>query len=70
MIEATEIELTDMNNLKPSNIILLAVAHKEFKALNKKDIKKLLKEDGCIYDLKNVYKKDYFNEDKIGHWKL
>ncbi len=70
VIEATEIELTDMNNLKPSNIILLAVAHKEFKVLNKKDIKKLLKEDGCIYDLKNVYKKDYFNEDKIGHWKL
>lgn len=70
VIEATEIELTDMNNLKPSNILLLAVAHKEFKVLNKKDIKKLLKEDGCIYDLKNVYKKDYFNEDKIGHWKL
>tara|TARA_B100001142_G_scaffold330399_1_gene399287 strand:- start:14761 stop:16044 length:1284 start_codon:yes stop_codon:yes gene_type:complete len=70
VIEATEIELTEMNNLKPSNIILLAVAHKEFKVLNKKDIKKLLKEDGCIYDLKNVYKKDYFNEDKIGHWKL
>jgi UDP-N-acetyl-D-galactosamine dehydrogenase len=70
VIEATEIELTDMSNLKPSNIILLAVAHKEFKALNKKDIKKLLKEDGCIYDLKNVYKKGYFNADKIGHWKL
>ncbi len=68
--ESSGIELTKIENLKPSNILLLAVAHSQFKNLNKSAIKKLIKEGGTIYDLKNIFKKDYFIEDDIRHWKL
>ncbi len=68
--ESSGIELTKIENLKPSNILLLAVAHSQFKNLSKSAIKKLIKEGGIIYDLKNIFKKDYFIEDDISHWKL
>ena len=68
--ESTGIELTKIENLEPSNILLLAVAHSQFKKLSKSTIKKLIKEGGAIYDLKNIFKKDYFIEDDIRHWKL
>lgn len=68
--ESFGIELTKIENLKPSNILLLAVAHSQFKNLSKSAIKKLIKEGGIIYDLKNIFKKDYFIEDDISHWKL
>tara|TARA_B100001248_G_scaffold261834_2_gene254541 strand:- start:3525 stop:4808 length:1284 start_codon:yes stop_codon:yes gene_type:complete len=68
--ESTGIELTKIENLKPSNILVLAVAHAQFKDLEKSAIKKLIKDGGTIYDLKNIYKKEYFIEDKIRHWKL
>ena len=68
--ESTGIELTKIENLEPSNILLLAVAHSQFKKLSKSTIKKLIKEGGAIYDLKNIFKKDYFIADDIRHWKL
>ena len=68
--ESTGIELTKIENLKPSNILVLAVAHAQFKDLEKSAIKKLIKDGGTIYDLKNIYKKEYFIEDNIRHWKL
>ena len=68
--ESTGIELTKIENLEPSNILLLAVAHSQFKKLSKSTIKKLIKEGGAIYDLKNIFKEDYFIADDIRHWKL
>ena len=68
--EATGTKLTAIDNLKPSNILVLAVAHDEFKSLSKNSIKNLITDNGTIYDLKNIYKKDYFLEDNIRHWKL
>ncbi len=68
--KSTGIELTEIENLKPSNILVLAVAHAQFKDLEKSAIKKLIKDGGTIYDLKNIYKKEYFIEDNIRHWKL
>ena len=68
--ESTGIELKKIENLKPSNILVLAVAHAQFKDLEKSAIKKLIKDGGTIYDLKNIYKKEYFIEDNIRHWKL
>ena len=70
VVESTGIELTKIENLKPSNILVLAVAHNQFKELDRYDIKKLLKDGGSIYDLKNVFKKDYFIKEEIKHWKL
>ena len=68
--ESTGIELTKLKDLNPSNILVFAVAHSEFLELEKNDIKKLIKEDGIIYDLKNLFNKEYFFEDNIRHWKL
>ena len=68
--EVTKIELTDFQKLKPSHILLLAVAHNSFIDLKTTDIQRLLLDDGSIYDLKNIFKKDYFKEENIRHWKL
>jgi UDP-N-acetyl-D-galactosamine dehydrogenase len=68
--EECEIELTPFSDLKPSNILLIAVAHQEYKILNKEDIKGFVIENGSIYDLKNIYNKGTFDDLNIKHWKL
>jgi len=68
--EACNLELTPLLNLKPCNILLMAVAHNDFKALNKNKINDLVLSNGTIFDLKNMYKKGTFNDLGLNHWKL
>ncbi len=68
--DACGLELTSISDLKPCNILLMAVSHEAFKALDKNHIKGFVIEDGTIYDLKNSYKKGTFDDSGIGHWKL
>jgi UDP-N-acetyl-D-galactosamine dehydrogenase len=41
--------------------IIVAVAHKQFKKLNIKRLKSLLKRNGIIYDVKSIYSKTETN---------
>lgn len=68
--ESTGIEITKLDDLKAASILVLAVPHNDFKIFDKNTIKKLVKPGGIIFDLKNIYKKDYFADDNIRHWKL
>ena len=68
--ESTGIKITKLDDLKPASILVLAVPHNDFKNFDKNIIKKLVKPGGIIFDLKNIYKKDYFADDNIRHWKL
>ena len=63
-------ELTPLLDLKPCNILLMAVAHETFKAFDRNHIKDLIIENGSIYDIKNLYKKGTFEDSGIKHWKL
>ena len=68
--ESTGIEITKLDDLKPASILVFAVPHNDFKSFDKNIIKKLVKPGGIIFDLKNIFKKDYFADDNIRHWKL
>lgn len=70
VVGACGLKLTPLLDLKPCNILLMAVAHNEFKALDTNHINDLIIENGIIYDLKNLYKKGTFNNSSIRHWKL
>lgn len=70
VVGACGLKLTPLLDLKPCNILLMAVAHNEFKALDTNHINDLIIENGIIYDLKNFYKKGTFNNSSIRHWKL
>ena len=67
---ACGLKLTSLSDLKPCNILLMAVAHKTFKALDRNHIKDFIIDNGSIYDLKNLYKKGTFKNSGIRHWKL
>jgi len=43
------------------DIIIIAVAHKEFKLFNANYLSSLIKKDGIIFDLKNFYKNKNFH---------
>ena len=64
------LKLTSLSDLKPCDILLMAVAHESFKALDRNHIKNFIVDNGSIYDLKNLYKKGTFENLGIGHWKL
>mgnify|MGYP001194675183 FL=1 len=68
--DACGLNLTSLPDLKPCNILLMAVAHETFKAFDRNHIKDLIIENGSIYDLKNLYKKGTFEDSGIKHWKL
>ena len=67
---ACGLKLTSLSDLKPCNILLMAVPHKTFKALDRNQIKDFIIDNGSIYDLKNLYKKSTFKNSGLKHWKL
>ena len=70
VFESTKIKLTSLDNLHIADSVVFAVAHTQFKNFTKKEITKIIRNDGTLFDLKNIYKKGYFEKTLIKHWKL
>jgi UDP-N-acetyl-D-galactosamine dehydrogenase len=64
------IENSELKELKPSNILVMAVAHEEFRAIKTEKLKDLVLTNGSIFDLKDFFKMDYLESLPLTHWKL
>jgi UDP-N-acetyl-D-glucosamine/UDP-N-acetyl-D-galactosamine dehydrogenase len=48
------VELTELSDIKDCELVLVAVAHKEYKALSASDFTGMLSETGSLFDLKGI----------------
>ncbi len=67
--------LSDLEDIKNADCIIVAVAHNEFRNLNIKDIKKmytgsLQDNQKVILDIKGIFNKDEFERYGINIWRL
>ena len=70
--EIYNIDLEDFDKLNDLDALIVAVSHKQFKELEKKDISSLFK-DGkkILFDLKGIYDiKEYESDDDYSYWRL
>ena len=57
--------------LKKTDLLIVGVAHNIFKKLNNKNILNLIKPNGILFDIKNIYKKrNFINLNKIKYFCL
>ncbi len=52
------VELTELSDIKDCELVLVAVAHKEYKALSASDFTGMLSETGSLFDLKGILPRD------------
>lgn len=68
------VTLTKFEDVKDADCVIVAVAHKEFKALDLDDIKKLYKsssdEEKVLLDVKGLYKVDDLKKSGMKYWRL
>ena len=67
-------QLHSMDDAKDADCVIVAVAHKEFKALSLDDIKKLYKEgsddEKVLLDVKGIYTVQDLNASGMRYWRL
>ena len=68
------VEITELKDISDADCIIIAVAHKEFRALSLSDIKKMYKqcsdEEKVLLDIKGIYDIEELNKSKIRFWRL
>lgn len=68
------VTLTDLSEVKDADCIIVAVAHKEFRALSLADINKLFKdvpnEEKVLIDVKGLYPINDLKESGMKYWRL
>jgi len=64
------IELVDLNEVNKNDVVILAVGHNDYKEITKKQWQALLNDKGIFFDVKSIYKNDYFTNTDIKHWRL
>jgi UDP-N-acetyl-D-galactosamine dehydrogenase len=65
-----DVNLVDKKNLKPSDAVIVAVAHSEYLGWEKAHINDLLKESKIIVDVKSAWKKHFVNDSAVNYWGL
>ena len=68
--EHLNIDLLDINQIPESDAVVCAVAHDVYKNITKEKWQKIFNKGGAFIDVKSIYKKDYFNNTNINHWRL
>ena len=64
------VELVEWSQLSAVDAVILAVPHKQYKALSVADFKAILAEDGIIIDVKSVLDRAELEQEKIDVWRL
>ena len=64
--------LTNLEDVKDADCIIVAVAHNEFKALSLNELEHLYKKDSekILIDVKGLYKVEELKKSKIRWWRL
>jgi len=64
------IELLKKEQISKSDVVIVAVAHDEYKKMSKKEWLTIINKNGIFIDIKSIYDKDYFSNTNITHWRL
>jgi UDP-N-acetyl-D-glucosamine/UDP-N-acetyl-D-galactosamine dehydrogenase len=68
--EHFNIDLSDIDQVSNCDVIIVAVAHDEYKTMTKEDLNSKFNSSGVFIDVKSIYEKDYFIDTNIIHWRL
>lgn len=68
--EDLNIDLSDIDQVSNCDVIIVAVAHDDYKEFNKEQWQKMFNGNGILIDVKSIYEKDYFTDTNIIHWRL
>ena len=68
--EHLNIDLLELDKINRSDAVIMAVAHDQYKKMNKDEWEKIFKNKGIFIDVKSIFEKDYFTGTKIIHWRL
>jgi UDP-N-acetyl-D-glucosamine/UDP-N-acetyl-D-galactosamine dehydrogenase len=69
-ISELNIPLVDLDQIQKMDALIIAVEHKKYTQFNIKDFEKFLNPNGCLIDVKSIYKIDYFSKTSFTHWRL
>ena len=64
------IDLEKFEDIKNIDVIILAVAHDEYKLIKREQWEKIFNSKGVLIDVKSLYSKTFFENSKISHWRL
>ncbi len=70
VIDKLNIILSEFELKGDIDVVILAVAHKEYQDIKLDEWEDLFSGKGLLIDVKSIYPKDYFNKSKITHWRL
>jgi len=64
------VNLTSLDNIKDCELVIVAVAHKEYKALSAQDFKNMLSSSGSLFDLKGILPRDELSRLNTKVWRI
>ena len=73
VVEAKElynIDLVNKEKISDCDVLIIAVAHNEYKSMKKETLIHLFKSKGILIDVKSIYPKDFFSDTNITYWCL
>ncbi|MGI1678203.1 MAG: nucleotide sugar dehydrogenase [Cellvibrionaceae bacterium] len=65
-----DVDLTDWDDLTNVDSIIIATAHKEYKATPLNTLKQKMNPDGCIFDIKGIIDREEAKQTKLPLWRL
>ena len=68
--EHLNLKLVELSKVTKKDAVILAVGHNEYNEISKEQWQTFFNGKGIFIDVKSIYKKDYFNNTNINHWRL
>nr|WP_025194378.1 nucleotide sugar dehydrogenase [Enterococcus faecalis] len=69
-IENELLKLTKLEDVENQDILIVAVAHIQFKQLTENDLARMINSNKCIFDIKNTFDRDYLTTQGYHMWNL
>ncbi len=69
-VEIYGVELSDFEAVKSCELVVVAVAHKEYKALNADDYAAMLTSNGVLFDIKGILPRAELADKNIAVWRI
>jgi len=64
------IDLLDLDQIARSDVVILTVAHDDYKEFNKEQWQNMFNSNGVFIDVKSIFNNDFFTGTNINHWRL
>ncbi len=69
-VEIYGVELSDFSAIKDCDLVVVAVAHKEYKALSADDYSTMLTSNGVLFDIKGILPREELADKNITVWRI